>query len=221
MIEEISQLQPNRLLNFVRTQAFMETLYLYSTVIGGTLMVAQLAMSLLGMHHDVDVDMQDLPDSDIGGIDDPGDHGAGRLFVGIFSFRAVVAAMTVFGCVGMGTSKKFPDAPMNALFLALLAGSGVLYLVGWAVRAMHQMGSDGTVNIEEVIGESGTVYLTVPGQKSGSGKVSVIAQDRTMEYQAVTSGSELATGVPVTILSVISPGVLEVASATEPENIQA
>jgi hypothetical protein len=191
----------------------MENLYFYSVVIGGTLMVGQFLLSLLGLHDDVDLhDFHDLPESDIDGAAVDSDHGGGGWFVGIFSFRAIVSALTVFGLVGLGASKQFSDSSMTAFIIAIVAGFGVLYLTGWAIHAMYQIRSDGTVHMEEAVGENGTVYLKIPGQKSGVGKVSVVTQDRSMVYKAMTADDEISTGTPVFILGVLSPGVLEVTS---------
>jgi len=189
----------------------MESLYLYSIYLGGIFLAVQFLLSLTGFVDDLDID--DFSDTDLDSGFDAADHAAGARFVEILSLRSCFSAITAFGLVGMGSFKQFPDSPYLSLSLAFIAGFGMLYLVGWLFRSVHYLNSSGTVRIEEALGENGTVYLKIPGNNQGKGKVTVIVQERSMEFDAMTSGSEIETGATVHVLEVISPGVLEVALA--------
>ena len=71
----------------------MEALYLYCAAIAGTMLVLQVLLSLIGFGDHFHFDHVDhIPDPhiDLGGHGDSFDHGGGR-FVGLFSFRAIVA----------------------------------------------------------------------------------------------------------------------------------
>ena len=187
----------------------MEPLYAYCAVIAGTLLVGQLVLSLIGAGHDTD--LHDLPTGDVDVSADGFDHGGGW-FVGMLSFRAIVAALTVFGLVGLGASQQFQ--PTKALLISSVAGGAVLYGVGWLLRSLYQLKSEGTVRIERAVGKTGSVYLSIPEKKTGAGKVTVKVQGRTMQYRAMTSAEALVSGTPVVVVRVISPGVVEVAKAT-------
>jgi len=192
----------------------MEDLYKYCAVIAGTLLVGQLLLSLIGFGHHAD--LHDLPTGDID-VDvsaDGFDHGGGW-FVGMLSFRAIVAALTVFGLVGLGGSAGDRFDPLQTFVMALVAGGGVLYGVGWLLRTLYQFKSEGTVHIERAVGQTGSVYLSIPGQNAGAGKVTVKVQGRTMQYKAMTSEQELPTGTPVVVLNVLTPAIVEVTKATE------
>ncbi len=189
----------------------MEQFYTYCAIIAGSLMVVQFLLALTGLSQDVDLhDMDGIHDHDISG--DAGDHG-GAWFVGMLSFRAIVSAVTVFGLVGLGASRQFER--WHAFIIAIIAGSVVMYLVGWVMQSLHHLRADGTVNIERAIGLGGSVYLAIPGKNEGVGKVTVDVQDRTMEYRAVTSGEPLPSGTPIVVLQVVSPETVEVAKANE------
>lgn len=192
----------------------MEDFYSYCAVIAGTLLVGQLLLSLIGLGHHTDVHDLSLGDVDVDldATADGLDHG-GEWFVGMLSFRALVASLTVFGLVGLGTSQQFD--PLNAFLIALACGGGVMYMVGWVMRTLYQMKSDGNIDIQQAVGKAGSVYLSIPGQKAGAGKVSLKVQGRAMEYRAMTTDEELPSGTPVVVRSVISPGIVEVAKATE------
>lgn len=193
----------------------MESVYFYSAVIAGVLLAGQVVLSLIGLGHDLDVD--DIPDGDVDldvGDHDFGhfDHGGGW-FAGMLSFRAITAAVAVFGLVGLAARQRF--APLSAFLIALVAGGGVLYGVGWLLRMVYRLRSEGNVRIQRAVGQTATVYLTIPEQNFGAGKVTVTVQGRTMNYRAMTAGEQLPSATPVVIKRVISPGVVEVVKLAE------
>ncbi|HEV3255992.1 MAG TPA: hypothetical protein VG013_03860 [Gemmataceae bacterium] len=191
----------------------MDTVYLVCATLGGTLLVCQVVLTLLGLgehhdiggheihvdvHHDVDHDQET------------------SWFVSALSFRALVAAVTFFGLAGLAALSTGAEQPL-ALGLALAGGGAAVLLVASLMRALSRLRSDGTVRIERAVGKSGTVYLTVPGQKAGVGKVTLNLQNRTVECQAVTAQDELATGAKVVVVSVIAPDTVEVVPAGDVE----
>jgi hypothetical protein len=196
----------------------METLYAYCAAIGAALLIAQFLLSLVGFgeHGDLAGGHDVAFHSGMDGLhtDAHADHfdRGGHWFVGLLSFRSIVAALAIFGLVGLGFSRQFSSTRPAATFvIALVAGGGMMYAVSWLLRAMYALRSDGTVRIERTVGLPGSVYLTIPAQKSGTGKITLKVQDRFMEYTAMTSGDEIPTGTAVIVLGVLTPQIVEVA----------
>ena len=200
----------------------METLYLTCAIVGGTLLVCQFLLSMLGLgeHHDMGGhDFHDMGGHDAGvhdshdGTDhshDAGHEDQASWFVGILTVRTVVAAVTFFGLAGLAGTAEWGEQPIT-LVVAAATGAGALLLVGWVMRQMQKLKAEGTVRIDRAVGKSGTVYLSIPGQKAGVGKVLLNLQNRTAEYQAVTAEQELPTGVPIVVVAVINSDTVEVA----------
>ena len=130
----------------------------------------------------------------------------------MLTFRALASALTLFGLVGLAT-QDFLDSP-RSLFAALGAGAATLYLVGFLMRSLHRLRADGTVRLDRSVGQNGTVYLAIPGQKAGAGKVTLNLQNRTVECQAITPHEALPTGAPIVVTAVVSPNTVEVVSTT-------
>lgn len=196
----------------------METIYIICAAVGGTLLVCQFLMGLLGMgeHHDAGDHGGDVHGADHD-HDQDHDHDKGTsLFIGLLTFRTIVAALTFFGLAGMAGTERGLDAPI-ALLVALAAGGGALFLVAWMMRTLHGLKAEGTAHIDRSVGKNGTVYLRIPGQKAGTGKVHLNLQNRTVEYQAITSKDELPTGAKVVVVSVINSDTVEVAPAIDSE----
>ncbi len=186
----------------------MDDIYLTCAVVGGTIFCCQLLLSVFGFGgHDMDAG------HDIGGGHDVShdihDHSG---FMSIFTFRAVVAALTFFGLVGL-TASRNALGPLIAAGAAVVSGVVAMLTVAMLMRGLSRMTADGTVHIEQCIGKTGSVYLAVPGQKAGSGKVTMPVQDRTMEYIAITAGPEIPTGAKIVVVDVVSADTLEVAAA--------
>lgn len=205
----------------------MELFYLYCAAIGGTLMAGQFLLSLVGLgghghfdggggldHAGFDHAGFDHAGADHAGGDHAADAHGGSWFLGMLSFRAIVAAVAIFGLTGLAVPKLIDSPSSQSTFIiALGAGALVMYGVARLMQGVYRLKSDGTVQIQRSVGSPASVYLKIPGHRSGTGKVSVNVQGRTMEYQAVTAEDELATGSPVVVVDIAGPGTLEVARA--------
>ena len=192
--------------------AVLYYVFLVCFLVGGTLMVCQFVLSLLGLggHHDLGGDAHDVGGAelhDVGGHEaggheadghDTQDHahathhsGPTNWLVGVITFRTVVAALTFFGLAGLAASQTTGN-PWLVLAVALAAGAGAMFIVAWIMRSLARLNAEGTARIERAVGKSGTVYLTVPGNKAGIGKVQLNLQNRTVECQAVTAHRDAA-----------------------------
>lgn len=206
----------------------METFYTYCAVIAGTLMAGQFLLSLFGFgdHGHLDGGMGlDHASIEPGGIDHAGaDHSdvghGGAWFVGMLSLRAITAAVAVFGLMGLAVPGVLDSpTPQTVFLIAIVSGALMMYGVAQLMRAIYRLKSDGTVHIQRSVSSNGSVYLNIPGGKSGTGKVIVTVQGRTMEYQAVTAEDELATGSPIVVVDVVGPGTLEVARVPQTSTV--
>ena len=177
----------------------METVFLLCTITGGTLVVCLLVASMIGFGGDHDTD-----------TDHDTDHG--NAFFGMLSVRAITSAVLFFGLGGM-TALYYGADELAAFGAAVGSGALTLYLVALAMKSLKELKADGTARVERAVGCTGTVYLRVPGAKGGSGKVQLMLQNRTVEYQAMTAGGELATGKPVKVVAVINSDTVEVEAA--------
>ena len=139
----------------------------------------------------------------------PADHHGSTHLFGILSFRTVVAALAFFGLAGLAAESS-EATPTTSLLVAAAAGAAAMAVVYWLLRALQAVQCEGTVRIHRAVGQHGNVYLRVPANRAGSGKIQFNLQNRTMEYLAVTAGPELPTGTKVVVVGVVNPTTLEV-----------
>lgn len=212
----------------------MTLAFMICATLGGTVLVCQFVMTLVGLggHGFADMDMP----SDIGhgfggdfhagadGIhggagdhhgggdsadaDQMAHHGTMWLF-GVLSFRTVTAALTFFGLAGLAAQEAGASG-LIALVAAVASGLAAMFAVYWIMRTLYRLQADGGVRIERSVGRHGDVYLRIPGNRSGVGKIQLNLQNRTMEYSAVTAGAEIPTGAKIVVVGVVNPTTLDV-----------
>lgn len=202
----------------------METVYFVCAVLGVTLFACQFLLSLAGLGGDHELGGGDhFGDAHhLGGADHAADgHDVGHdstlsWFLGVLSFRTVVAAVTFFGLAGSAARARQAH-PVHSLMVASLAGVAALYIVAWTMRSLSRLRADGTAHIENSVGLPAVVYLSIPARRAGKGKVTVTLQNRTMEYEALTDWDEIPTGTVVQVVSVLDAETVEVLPAPELE----
>lgn len=190
----------------------LEMFYAVCAVVGGSVFLVQFALMLLGFE-DGDGDGLDVADDldisdDISGEGLTDDHSSSWYF-GVISFKTVIAALTFFGLAGLASNSAGIRTEFG-LGIAVAAGGAAMYGVYQLMRGLGKLSADGTVRIERAVGHPATVYLKIPGERRGAGKVTVRLQNRTIEYQAMTSDEALPTGARVMVVDVIGPDTVEV-----------
>ncbi|BBO31693.1 hypothetical protein [Lacipirellula parvula] len=215
----------------------LDLLFVLAAVVGGTVMVFQFGLTVLGLsdHGDVgdlgDVDAGHGLDGEAGVLDGDisGDHhtsiGAaadGQLhpdsswLFGVVTFRTFVAALAFFGLAGMAALRMELSRPV-ALILALGGGFAAMYGMYWSMRAVAGLASSGNERISNAVGRRGTVYIPIPAENAGAGKVQLSMQNRIVEFLAVTDEVDrLPTGAKVEVIAVASSDTLHVRRVVEP-----
>ena len=170
----------------------MEQIYFWLGIAATLFLIVQIILlccSSFGGDTDIDGD---------GDIDVDGDSG-----VSIFTVKSITAFFSVGSWTGNQDCALVPaNLQWVSIFPALVLGAAALAIVVVALRAMQKLQCNGAVQIEKLIGQTATVYVSVPPSRSGRGKITLTAQGRFMELDAVTDGEErLAVDEVVEIVS--------------------
>lgn len=147
----------------------MISLYLFSLLVGGGLLVA----AMLGggdQGHDGQVGHD---------VAHPGEHGNAAQFL---SLRTLTYFLFVFGGVGSALTWKWDVGGILILALALLTGLGVAAVTAASFEYLRRTDSGGRDSEDSFVGLSGRVV--VPISSGGMGKVQVMRGDRTFELLA-------------------------------------
>lgn len=170
-------------------------------------LVVQTILLLCGIGgDDIDADGVDITGNGVG--DTPGDGGGDGLV--LFSLRGIMAMAAVGGWSGL----VMYEAGINIAVTVLLAAAfGFMALVGIAylMKFAMKLQQDGTLDLGYAIGKVGTVYIPIPAEMKGSGKVNIAMQERFIEVDAMTSADrKLETGESVRITATNETGMVVV-----------
>lgn len=175
----------------------MESVFLFTAALGGIVLVLQIALSLLGM------DGASVGDADL----DAG-HSEFAEGLDLLSVRAVAAGATFFGLAGLWALQN-GLSPLIALPAGTVTGLAAAAGTALLMRQMMRLEDDGTVRMEGAVGQTGSVYLRIPGDGATPGKIHFTLQGRLVECQAVAR-EPLAAGASILVIDVVGPDVVEV-----------
>ncbi len=199
---------------------FTKVFYIIA-IAASLILLIQLIIAMFGFGHDADVGGADADmggdvgaggadydaGTDLGGHDiahDAGGHDVSHGGAGLrlFSVQTIVSFLVTFGWSGVAFgSTAMPQ--WLAFIIAFLIGTVTLFGMAKLMQAMMKLQSAGNIDLKNAVGLSGEVYIPVPANQGGMGKVNITIQGRLGEYNAVTLGEELLkTGVFVKVAEV-------------------
>lgn len=166
-------------------------------------------MTLDGVDFSELPDASDIDDVSFGDGGNPADFSIMRMFTlqGMITFL-MVTGWSAIASISAGA------APVMSIVLGVFLGLAAMYAVARLIHASRRLTENGTLDLRNAIGESARVYIPIPQEGGGEGKVTMYLQGRYVECTAVSqSASPLKTGASVRIVDVRN-GVLVVEEET-------
>jgi len=168
-------------------------------LIFSVLFLIQFVLSIIGLDFDAETDFEVGGDSDVSSDIDPG--------FSVLSVRSIIAFFTFFGWTG-ALILKTGIASWLAISLAFAAGTIAMLTVAYAMYQFYKLGESGTINLKKAIFKTGEVYIPIPANKNGQGKVHVKISGAVQELDAVTDGDAIPTGKVIKVIEVLNNNIL-------------
>ncbi len=150
-------------------------------------------------------------DGDTGDFGDMGDGDGSTMDAGgvlsLFSLRNVVNFLLGLGWGGV----CFSGSISNPLILGVVAlFCGCLFVAVFLImlRQLMKLQGSGNFHIEECVGLTCSVYLRIPANRTGAGKVQLSYHGSVLEIDAMTDGELLKSGSRVRVLETIDSHTL-------------
>ncbi len=177
-------------------------------------MVLQTILLFFGMGDGDDVDIaDDVDDISSGALD--GSDG-----LSLFTIRGIVAFFAVGGWTGIAVDNA-NGSEILAIILSILAGSAALFGIAYLFKFALKLQNNGTLSLENAVGKTGEVYIPIPANRKGTGKVMVTVQERLSELSAITSEErDLKTGEYIRVIEAIDDQTVLVVSHDSDETIE-
>ena len=158
----------------------MEQVYFWLAIVSTVFLIVQVVlMCFSSFGGDIDIDGD-------GDIDVDADSG-----VSIFTVKSITAFFAVGSWAGLLTCALASDKlQWLSIIIALVSGAAAMAVVVVAFRLMLKLQCNGIFQIEKLVGTRATVYVSVPPTRSGRGKITLNAQGKFMELDAITDCEE-------------------------------
>lgn len=174
------------------------------TITASLIFVIQTIMTFVGADMGGDMDFDTSVDADMSGVD--ADAGTGGM--NLYTFRNFVNFFLGFGWSAILLSGSIRSKGLLML-LSIIVGVILVALVMYMFKWLYSMQQSGNINVyNSAVGCNGTVYLKIPAERTGEGKVQITIQNAVREYNALTDGDTLLTGTPIKVIEVINQSTL-------------
>lgn len=196
-----------------------QQIFMIIAIAGSFIVILQFVLSLIGIGDASAADTGDV--SDISGLDHDGhfhdgsdgsdmsdmDSGDGAVSLGaffsLFTLRGIIAGLAMGGWTGVLLTDGGSALHLGwVITIAAAVGLAVMFLVSYLYRLMGKLHYNGTIQVANSVGQTGTVYIRIPAANRGSGKVNVVVQGKYTEIDARTNNiSIIPTGAEVKVVA--------------------
>lgn len=129
----------------------------------------------------------------------------------LFSFRNLINFLLGFSWTGVAFYETIPNK-MILLVLAFAIGVAFIFIFFLLILQIMKLTEDNTFDIQDLKGKSGEVYLNIPAQMSGKGKVLISLKGSNHELAAMTNSEVPLLSSKMIKVVEVSDGILIVAA---------
>ena len=221
--------------NFLSDLSAFQSVFFVISVSSTVILIIQTILALIGISNNNDAEAgesyvsdgsdieADIADSADSGADFSADHdfsgetnGEGAQIqidptgLRLFTVRGIMAFLMMGSWVGFLLSRA-GASEFVSLLCAAASGIAALVFMAKLMQMILGLQEDGTTKIKNALGQTGQVYIRIPGGEKGKGKVNVTVQEKLCEFDAVTEQSEtIKTGETIYVTDIREGNVLVV-----------
>lgn len=119
----------------------------------------------------------------------------------LFSFRNMINFLLGFSWSGI----SFYAVITNKILLVIIAfaiGTVFLLLFFFIIRQLQKLAENNSFRIVDTVGKTAEVYLAIPENKTGKGKIMISVKGTFHELDAMTDNSRIPSGAAVKVVRV-------------------
>jgi hypothetical protein len=121
----------------------------------------------------------------------------------IFSLRNLINFLLGFSWAGIAFYRTFESKGI-LITVAFIVGLAFFFIFFLVIKQLQKLAEDNSFNISNTVNKTAEVYLTIPANKTGKGKVLISVGGSTHELDAMTEKEEIKSGNMVRVLRVDS-----------------
>ena len=178
---------------------FMKILWCIA-IASSLIFIIETVLTFIGADVEMDMDTDfDMPDGGFEG--DPS--------MNLYTFRNLVNFLLGMSWTAILLNEQIASKAL-LMIIAFAVGALLVFAVMMLFKGLSRMQQSGNINVfESAVGCNGKVYLTIPAERKGTGKVQININNSIREYDALTdSEEELKTGTSIKVTEVIDASTL-------------
>lgn len=158
--------------------------------------IIQMVMTFIGA--DASDGIEADFEGDLGGADAP---------FQLFSLRNLINFLLGFSWTGISFYSTINNKIVLVL-LSLLVGLFFVYFFFLIIRQVQKLAENNAFNITNTLNKTAEVYLTIPQQMQGKGKVLISVKGSFHELDAMTESQQITSGAVVRVVRIESDNIL-------------
>lgn len=170
------------MIEWLQSLSVLSQIYFWIAAAATLLLILQIVLMIFSfggseLDTDIDTDIDFDADTDTG--------------IGIFTLKGLTAFFTLGAWVGLLCSELFgKNLCWLSVFPALIFGSAAMIGMAFVMKLMLKLQVSGNLEKGNVEGKIATVYVSIQPSRTGRGKITLTAQGKFMELDAVTDEEE-------------------------------
>jgi membrane protein implicated in regulation of membrane protease activity len=125
----------------------------------------------------------------------------------LFSLRNLVNFLLGFSWMGISFYSTVTNKPLLVV-LSLVVGILFVYLFFIIIKQLQKLAEDNSFKIANTLNKTAEVYLTIPENKKGKGKIMVSVNGAFHELDAMTEKDKIQSGSVVKIVKIETNNIL-------------
>ena len=178
---------------------FMKILWCIASA-SSLIFIIETVLTFIGADVEMDMDTDfDMPDGGFEG--DPS--------MNLYTFRNLVNFLLGMSWTAILLQEQIASKAL-LMIIAFAVGALLVFAVMMLFKGLSKMQQSGNIDVyRSAVGCSGRVYLTVPAERKGAGKVQININNAVREYDALTdSEDDLKTGTSIKVTEVLDTNTL-------------
>lgn len=125
----------------------------------------------------------------------------------LFSLRNLINFLLGFSWTGISFYTTISN-PILLVAISLVVGILFLYLFYIAMKQIQKLAENNSFNIQNTLNKTAEVYLTIPENKTGKGKIMISVNGSFHELEAMTESEKIQSGAIVKVVKIENNNIL-------------
>ncbi|SNR80584.1 NfeD family protein [Flavobacterium sp. ov086] len=125
----------------------------------------------------------------------------------LFSLRNLINFLLGFSWTGISFYKTINNQPL-LIILSLIMGVLFVLLFFFIIKQVQKLAEDNSFKITNTLHKTAEVYLTIPENKKGKGKIMISVNGAFHELEAMTENNQITSGSVVKVIKIENNNIL-------------